>query len=57
MIKYLVDGTTSQLMIGANRMSVSLLQCVQIVLKDTVLQIYKPDFCFKPRTCLHILPW
>ena len=57
MIEYSVDSATSQLTIGANRMSQSLLQCVQIALKDTVLQIYKPDFCFKPRTCLHILPW
>ena len=57
MIKYSVDSATSQLTIGANRMSLSLLQRVQIALKDAVLQIYKADFCFKLRTCLHILPW
>ena len=56
MIKYSVDSAASQLTIGANRMSLSLLQRMQIALKDTVLQIYKPDFCFKPQTCLHILP-
>ena len=44
MIKYSVDSATSQLMIGANRMSLPLLQRVQIALKDTVLQIYKLEF-------------
>ena len=34
-------------MIGVNCMSLSLLQRMQIVLKDTVLQIYKPDFVSK----------
>ena len=57
MIKYLVDSATSQLKIGVNHIALSLLQRVQIALKDTVLQIYKADFCFKRRTCLHILPW
>ena len=57
MIEYSVDRATSQLTNDANRMSQSLLQRVQIVLKDTVLQIYKPDLRFKSRTCLHILSW
>ena len=57
MIKYSVDITTSQLTIGTNRMSLSLLECVQIALKDTVSQIYKVDFYFKPQTSLRILPW
>ena len=39
MIEYSVDRATSQLMNDANRMSQSLLQRVQIMLKDTVLQI------------------
>ena len=38
-----IDRATSQLTNDANRISQSLLQCVQIVLKDIVLQIYKPD--------------
>ena len=42
MIEYSVDRATSQLTNDANRMSQSLLQRVQIVLKDTVLQIYIP---------------
>ena len=50
MIKYLVDSATSQLTNGTNRMSQSLLQRMQIALKDIVLQIYKLDFCFKPQT-------
>ena len=37
-IKYSVDSATSQLTIGANRIPLSLLQCMQIMLKD-VLQI------------------
>ena len=57
MMKCSVDSFTSQLIIGTNCMSISLLQHVQITLSDIVLQIYKPDFCFKPRTWLHIVPW
>lgn len=40
------------IMSGINRVSLSLLQCTQTALKDTVLQIYKSDFCFKRQTCL-----
>ena len=50
----MVDSTTNLLLIGANSMSLSLLQRTQVVLKDTVIQIHKLDFCFKSWTCLHI---
>ena len=56
-MKYLIDSDTSWLTVGANHVSVSLLQRTQIADKDAVIKIYKPDLCFKHRTCLHILPW
>ena len=39
-MKYLVDINTSWLTIGANRMSVSLLQCAQIADNNAVLKFY-----------------
>ena len=56
MMKYLVDSATSLPTISANHMSISLLQHALIVFEDAVFKFYKPDFCFKHRICLYILP-